>query len=114
MSDDANKSSMQKAAEAEVERSRKDFGPFVFAAEMTRMATVFTNAKEPGNPIVFANGSFLALTRYGREEVLGQSFNFIMAQGAAPDALAAVEAVFNDSVANDPQIRYRRKDGSVF
>jgi PAS domain S-box-containing protein len=114
MSDDANKSSIQKVAEAEVERFRKDLGPFVVAAETTRMAMVFANAKEPGNPIVFANDSFLALTRCGREEVLGQSFNFLMAQGAAPDALAAVEAVFNDSGGSDPQIRYRRKDDSVF
>ena len=96
MSDDANKSRIQKAAEAEVERFRKDLGPFVVAAETTRMAMVFTDAKEPGNPIVFANDSFLALTGYGREEVLGQSFNFLMAHGADPDALAAIEAMFND------------------
>lgn len=41
---------------------------------------VFTNAKETGNPIIFANDSFLSLTGYAREEVLGQSFSFLMAR----------------------------------
>jgi hypothetical protein len=58
-----NKSAEQKAAEAEVESFRKDLGPFVVAAETTRMAMVFTDAKEPGHPIIFANDSFLSLTQ---------------------------------------------------
>jgi hypothetical protein len=52
-----NKSEEQKVAEAEVESFRKDLGPFVVAAETTRMAMVFTDAKEPGHPIIFANNS---------------------------------------------------------
>jgi PAS domain S-box-containing protein len=77
MPNEENKSGEQKAAEAEVESFRKDLGPFVVAAETTRMAMVFTDAKEPGNPIIFANDSFLSLTGYDQEEVLGQSFNFL-------------------------------------
>ena len=73
----ANKSEEQKVAEAEVDSFRKDFGPFVVAAETTRMAMVFTDAKEPGHPIIFANDSFLSLTGYDREEVLGHGFNFM-------------------------------------
>jgi PAS domain S-box-containing protein len=109
-----DKSGEQKAAEADVDSFRKDLGPFVVAAETTRMAMVFTNAKEPGNPIIFANDSFLELTKYNRDEVLGQNFNFFLAQGADPDALAAIAAELESSSGNDPQIRYRRKDGSVF
>ena len=110
----ANKSEEQKVAEAEVESFRKDLGPFVVAAETTRMAMVFTDAKEPGNPIIFANDAFLSLTGYDREEVLGQSFNFLMARGADPEALAQVEAAFEGSTDSGSEIRYRRKDGSVF
>jgi len=47
-----NKSEEQKVAEAEVESFRKDLGPFVVAAETTRMAMVFTDAKEQGHPII--------------------------------------------------------------
>jgi PAS domain S-box-containing protein len=109
-----NKSQEQKAAEAEVESFRKDRGPFVVAADTTRMPMVFMDAKEPENPIIFANDSFLNLTGYDREEVLGQSFNFLMAQGADPKALALIEAAFVDSTDHSSEISYRRKDGSLF
>jgi hypothetical protein len=42
-----NKSEEQKVAEAGVEGFRKDLGPFVVAAETTRMPMVFTDAKDP-------------------------------------------------------------------
>ena len=44
-----DKSTEQKVAESEVESFRKDLGPFVVAAETTRMAMVFTDAKEPNH-----------------------------------------------------------------
>src|SRR5471032_2213864 len=78
-----NKSEEQKVAEAEVESFRKDLGPFVVAAETTRMPMVFTDAKEPDHPIIFANDSFLNLTGYNRDEVLGQKFNFMMPRGSS-------------------------------
>jgi PAS domain S-box-containing protein len=109
-----NKSKEQKIAEAEVESFRKDLGPFVVAAETTRMAMVFADAKEPAHPIIFANDAFLSLTGYDRDEVLGHSFNFLMARGADPKALAQVEAAFEGSTDGGSEIRYRRKDGSMF
>jgi PAS domain S-box-containing protein len=114
VTDIANKSEEQKDAEGEVAGFEKNLGPFVVAAEKTRMAMVFTNAKEHDNPIIFANDSFLSLTGYGREEVLGQSFNFLMADGADVEALAQIEAEFEGNSDSDSEIRYRRKDGSEF
>src|SRR3954451_20701622 len=109
-----NKSGEQKIVEAEVERFRKDLGPFVVAAETTRMAMVFTDAKGPDNPIIFANNSFLSLTGYDREEVLGQSFNFLMARGTDPEVMTRVKAKFDGSSTSDLEIRYHRKDDSAF
>ena len=109
-----NKSEEQKVAEAGVESFRKDLGPFVVAAETTRMPMVFTDAKEPGHPIIFANDSFLSLTGYDREEVLGHRFSFLMARGADPKGLAQVEAAFAGGTDHGSEIRYRRKDGSMF
>jgi PAS domain S-box-containing protein len=108
------KSEGQKVAEAGVESFRKDLGPFVVAAETTRMAMVFTDASEPDNPIIFANDAFLDLTGYAREEVLGQSFNFLMARGTDPDSLTRIEAAFAGNSAGGSEICYRRKDGSEF
>ena len=108
------KSDEQKVSEAEVENFQSDLGPFVVAAEKTRMAMVFTDAKKPDNPIIFANDSYLALTGYAREEVLGQSFNFLMTHCADAHALAQVEAEFNGGGNGGAEILYHRKDGSEF
>lgn len=109
-----NRSTKQAAAEAEVQHFREELGPFVVAAEETRMPMVFTDAKEPGNPIIFANDSFLTLTKYTRDEVLGQSFNFLMARGTDKAALTQIEAEFTGDNHSGSEIRYRRKDGSKF
>ena len=109
-----NKSEEQKDAEAEVEDFKRDLGPFVVAAETTRMAMVFADARAPGNPIIFANDSFLSLTGYARDEVLGQSFNFLMAHAADAEALAQIEAEFQGEPDGGCEIRYRRKDHSEF
>ena len=88
---------MPKDAEANVEGFKSELGPFVVAAETTRMAMVFAGAKQADNPIIFANDGFLALTGYARDEVLGQSFNFTMAHAADAEALAKIEAEFQVS-----------------
>jgi PAS domain S-box-containing protein len=114
MSEIKNKSEEQVVAEADVEDHRKDLGPFVVAAETTRMAMAFTDAKEPDNPIVFANDSFLSLTGFDRAELLGKSFSSLMAGGADPDAIAQMAAAFKGTSDTDPEVHYRRKDGTEF
>jgi len=75
---------------------------------------VFTDAKEPTEPIIFANDSFLTLTGYAREEVLGQSFDFLMARGGDAETIAEIKAAFEGKSDSDPEILCRRHDGSVF
>jgi PAS domain S-box-containing protein len=109
-----DKTSQQKNAESKVEGFKEGLGPFVVAAETTRMAMVFADAMRPGNPIIFANDSFLSLTGYDRKEVLGKSFNFLMAHIADADALARIEAEFEGGSDCGVEVLYRRKDGSEF
>ena len=113
MSEITKKSVEQKDAEAEVESFREDLGPFVIAAETTRMAMLFADAAKPDNPIIFANDNFLSLTGYDREEVLGKSFNFLMANGSDAEALTRIKAEFEGS-SSGTEVLYRRKDGSEF
>ena len=63
MPSEENKSKEKKAAESDAESFRKEQGPFVVAAETTRMAMVFTDAKEANHPIIFVNDSFLSPSR---------------------------------------------------
>jgi len=97
-----------------LERFRQNLGPFVMAAETTRMAMLFTDALVGGHPIIFANDAFLKLTGYARDDVLGQPFKFLMARGDNPLALAQVEAAFNGESGGHFEMRDRRKDGSQF
>jgi PAS domain S-box-containing protein len=113
MASDRYISEEQEAAEYEVESFRRDMGPFVVAAEATRMPMIFTDAREPSNPIIFANDSFLSLTGYDREEVLGQNFGFL-GQGGDQDFLAKTIAEFTGGSADGVDIACRRKDGSQF
>jgi PAS domain S-box-containing protein len=114
MSEIQSKLQEQVVAEADVEEHRKDLGPFVVAAETTRMAMVFTDAKEASNPIVFANDSFLSLTGFDRAEILGRSFNSLLAQGTDADTTAQVSAAFTGSSQTDPEVQCRRRDGTEF
>ncbi len=114
MLESETKSHQQTVGEAEVEDFRKALGPFVVAAETTRMPMLFTDAKNAGNHIVFANDAFLELTGYDRKDVLGQSFNDLMVRGGESKTLAQVVAAFDGSLKHDPVIHCRRKDSSEF
>jgi PAS domain S-box-containing protein len=114
MPDETNTPADQKTAEADVQKFRNQLGPFVVAAEKTRMAMVFTNAKTADNPIVFANDAFLELTGFAREEVLGASFKSLITRGTGSTELAEVEAAFSGRADEDPEICYRRRDGTAF
>lgn len=107
------KSDDQKQAEAEVDAFRQDLGPFVVAAQRTRMPMVFTD-QQPSHSVIFANDAFLALTGYQREEVLAKSFNSLLAVGTDEETMNIVEAAFRGECDTDPEIHYRRKDGSEF
>ncbi|MDQ3080243.1 MAG: PAS domain-containing protein [Pseudomonadota bacterium] len=114
MSDKAPKDTEQKAAEAEVAEFKEDLGPFVIAAETTRMPMVFTDAKVGGNPIIFANDSFLTLTGYDRDEVLAKDFNFFLPSGVNEKVIEQLKKAFCDQPDNLSTIRFERKDGSEF
>lgn len=104
----------QQIAEQVVEDFKAALGPFVVAAETTRMAMIFTNAKEPAHPLIFANDSFLSLMGYSREEVLAQDFDFLLARKGDPDVRARVKAAFRCDSNAPMELECRRKDGQVF
>lgn len=112
MSDGDRSSEEQQAAEADVESFQNKLGPFVVAVETTRMPTVFTDACQTDNPIIFANDAFLDLIGYTSEEILGQSVDFFMADAADEDARALIREEFKKDLDTDSEVRCRRKDGS--
>jgi PAS domain S-box-containing protein len=113
MSDKAHKDEEQKAAETDVEEFKEDLGPFVTAADTTRMPMVFTDAKKPDNPIIYANDAFLELTGYERDELLAQSFNFLLANPSDREVLDEIAAAFAGKE-DCSDTGYRRKNGNIF
>lgn len=114
MSEKVYKDQEQRLAEAEVEEFKQDLGPFVIAAETTRMPMVFTDAKEADSPIIFANDAFLKLTGYQRDEVLAQPFGFLLASPDNDDTLATIKSCFKSGADDTVEIHCRHKDGRDF
>lgn len=113
MSDVVPKSVAQKEGEATVDAFRQELGPFVVAAEKTRMPMVFVN-EEAGYPVIFANDAFLELTGYICDEVLAKSFQSRLAVGVDPEGMPIVEAAFCGECDHELEIHYKRKNGSEF
>ncbi|WP_209381901.1 PAS domain-containing protein [Pararoseomonas baculiformis] len=101
-------------AEARIEGLRDRGGIFAEAVRATRMPMVVTDPSLPGNPIVFANGAFLALSGYGMAEVLGQGPYFMNGPETDPaNAVRLREALEQDRDEVVETVQYR-KDGSRF
>lgn len=101
-------------AEDAIEALRLKGGIFVEAVRATRMPMAVTDPTLPGNPIVFANSSFLKLSGYRMEEVLGQQPYFLNGPDTDPhDAARFEEALRGDQDDIVETFQYRR-DGSRF
>lgn len=109
-----NSDKRQKDAEAEVHNFRNNLGPFVVAADTTRMPMIFTNAAVSGAPVVFANESFLKLTGYTRAEVLGENFMSLFEQGCDAATVDKVRMALARPTETDIELQFRRRNGSRF
>jgi two-component system sensor kinase FixL len=98
----------------QVEWFRRKLGPFVAAAEATRMPMLFTDAKTSGNPIIFTNKSFLDLTGYGEDEVLSQTLGFVLADMADQAAIERLNCALAGGCDEELELECRRKDGTMF
>lgn len=104
----------QEAAEDRVDDFRKALGPFVVAAVTTRMPMIFTDAQSDGNPLVFVNDSFLTLTGFSREAILGRELAFILGDVADRSTLSSIDAALESGTDGNWQLQCRRVDGSEF
>jgi len=104
----------QTAAVADVDKFADALGPFVLAAQKTRMAMLFTNAKDSENPVVFANRAFHELTGFTDDEVCGTDFFALLARGIESDAGDEIRAAFAGTFDSEPEISFKRNDGTQF
>ncbi len=91
---------------------RKELASFAF--ERTRMPMVVADARAPDQPIVLANWSFLELTGYSAEEVIGRNCRFLQGEGTSPLAIAAIPSAVLEERETTVEILNYKKDGSPF
>lgn len=113
MSTDTPKFLMQKAGEAYVASFQSELGPFVVAAEKTRMPMIFLNTNDE-HSVIFANDSFLILTGYARDEVLAADFESLLANGFDEETIQVLKLAFESELSSDIEVHYKRKDGTEF
>ncbi|WP_132665867.1 PAS domain-containing protein [Rhizobium sp. PP-CC-3G-465] len=84
------------------------------AFERTRMPMVISDARQPDYPIVLANESFLKLTGYAADEVVGRNCRFLQGKGTLPASIAEIRAAVAEERECTVEILNYRKDGSAF
>lgn len=78
------------------------------------MAMIVTDAAQADQPIIFANGAFLKLTGYSRDEIIGRNCRFLQGPDTDPadvERLRTAIAAGEDAAC---EILNYRKDGSSF
>jgi PAS domain S-box-containing protein len=88
--------------------------PFAAAIRATRMSMLITDPRQADNPIVFANDSFLRLTGYDRDEVVGSNCRFLQGPNTDPEAIARLRTAIAERKDISIDILNYRKDGSQF
>ena len=84
------------------------------AIASARNGIVITDPTLDDNPIVFVNQSFLTLTGYGADEVLGRNCRFLQGDDRRQKALDDLRIAIKETRAITCVLKNYRKDGSVF
>jgi PAS domain S-box-containing protein len=92
-----------------------DRGNIFFAAvEMTRMPMIVTDARQPDNPIVFANGAFTDLTGYRQHEIMGRNCRFLQGPDTDPHTVAEIRRALEEERAVAVDILNYKAGGEPF
>lgn len=82
--------------------------------DLSPIAAVLSDPRQPDNPIVHCNQAFLDLTGYGREEVLGRNCRFLAGPTTEPDLSEKIRQGVRDRLPVLVEIRNYKKDGTPF
>jgi len=84
------------------------------AIESSLDGVLITDAAAPGHPIVYVNPAFTRITGYGRDEVTGQSPEFLYARDPDQAGLEEIRAAVRGQREGSALVRSYRKDGTLF
>nr|AML76660.1 putative LOV domain-containing protein [Triglochin maritima] len=75
---------------------------------------VITDPRLPDNPIIFASDSFLELTEYSREEILGRNCRFLQGPETDPSTVKKIRAAIDNQTDVTVQLINYTKSGKKF
>nr|AML77343.1 putative LOV domain-containing protein [Trigastrotheca pentaphylla] len=75
---------------------------------------VITDPRLPDNPIIFASDSFLELTEYSREEILGRNCRFLQGPETDPETVRKIRDAINNETEVTVQLINYTKTGKKF
>ena len=103
-------------ARIELQVSDQDAGtnPFVAAICAIRIPVVFTDPRQPDNPIVFVNDAFCRLTGYPRESIVGRNCRFLQGPGTDADSIRRIRRAVRAGEPIEIDIRNYRADATPF
>ncbi len=78
------------------------------------VAAVITDPTQPDNPIVDCSDTFLVLTGYEREEVIGRNCRFLAGPGTDPVKQQMIRAAISEQRPVVVELLNYRKDGTPF
>ncbi|WP_166395500.1 SpoIIE family protein phosphatase [Rubrobacter marinus] len=84
------------------------------AVRSSASGIVITDARRPGNPIVYVNPAFEFTTGYGAAEALGRNCRFLQADDRDQPALGELRAAIREGRECRVVLRNYKKDGTLF
>lgn len=75
---------------------------------------VMADARAPNLPIIYTNSSFLAMTGYSKEEILGHNCRFLQGEDTNPASIDRIRAGLRDQTEVNVVLRNHRKSGEPF
>ncbi|KAK7262390.1 hypothetical protein RJT34_29962 [Clitoria ternatea] len=101
--------------DAKVQKREKRKG-FDLATTLERIEKnfVITDPRLPDNPIIFASDSFLELTEYSREEILGRNCRFLQGPETDPATVRKIREAIDNQIEVTVQLINYTKSGKKF
>lgn len=84
------------------------------AIEALVQGLCLTDATQPDNPIIYANNSFLRISGYALDDILGKNCRFLQGADTAADVVLQLRSCVADGKACLVELLNYRKDGTPF
>jgi two-component system, cell cycle sensor histidine kinase and response regulator CckA len=84
------------------------------AIESLIQGLCITDPARLDNPIIYVNDSFLRMTGYAREDVIGKNCRFLQGPNTAPEAIERLRLAIRDGESCLVELLNYRKDGASF